>query len=276
MPSKWIIRPRRTSTFRPIDPDALSWQADVIANGGTVSYERLLIVDQFTYSEKISGAWASTDDYWLLWGENAIQARTSLKQRRLAVAFFSPVFVANRGYTFNGTANYLATGFIPNAHAVAMSANNARIAVYERANVAGTGVSAGAQSSTGRQLFVQGRGNVASQATLRANVSSTTFALPSDTSLGFTSTARDDATASAVVAYRDGAALTRLVDPVNYGATLPLVDIYIGALNNAGTAASFRPTDIGLVAVGAKLFAEQEMAQRNAVHAMATTLGANV
>ena len=256
------------------DPDAKAWRNSVVANGGTVSGPRLAIVSRFIRAEKASGAWALTDDYWGLWGESAPQALTSLKQRRLAVATNTPTFAADRDYTFDGATNYLDTGFIAASHAVAMTATSARIAVYERTNVNANTYAAGAISASNRNLRIRPR--VSGNALGEANATSGTFTLPASDSRGLTAVSRNGADATTCLAYKNGAAMTRTVDPSAFGASLPLVGIFIGGSNSGGVLTTPRACAVGLVATGAALSAAQELAQYNAVQAWATAVGAQV
>lgn len=253
------------------DLDALLWRNAVVANGGTVSAGRLDIVSAFIVTEKASGCWALTDDYWGFWAENEIQALTSLKQRRLATAVNSPTFTADRGYAFNGTTQYLDTGFIPSTHAVAMTGTNLRIGVYERTNVGANGVAAGAYNSVTQSVMLTPRisGNIT-----RARLNSSdgeTGATITD-SRGLKAAQRNG---TAYAAYNNGSPLA-LSTPSSTGSNLPTVDIYIGAYNNAGSAAGFRAVSTGFAVVGGPLSDAQELAQYNAVQAWATAVGAQV
>jgi hypothetical protein len=256
------------------DPDLAAWVAAVVANGGTVSAGRAAIAGQLISTEKASGAWSLTDDCWLLCAENATQALTSLKQRRLATVTAAPTFAADAGYTFNGTTNYIDTGFIPSTHAVAQTDSNARIAVYERANLSSTGYAAGARSTTNRRLTINPRGG-SDNMLGEANGQTATFGGAVSDSRGLISTARNGAAATDQVAYRNGVALTRTIDSGALS-TRAVNSIFIGAFNNTGTAASFRAAQIGFVAVGATLSGALELSQYNAVQAWATAIGANV
>lgn len=259
---------------RAFDIDVLAWESAVIGNGGTVSLDRRVIVDQFVFSEKASGAWALTDDYWALWGENPAQSLTSLKQRRLAVAVNSPALTANRDYSFDGLTNYIDTGFVPGSHAVALAANNARIAVYERTDVSAGTSAVGTNSGSGRQLRIQPRNDRSGLG--YSNNSIGTFTLPVADSRGYFAAARGGAAATDACAYKNGVMLTRRIDPTSVGASLPIHSLHIGAFNNAGIASSLRASGVGLACIGASLPAAQELAQYSAVQAFATAVGAQV
>ena len=272
MPVTFLNRVRSGGAARAFDADVLSWEAAVIANGGTVSLARRIIVDQFVFSEKASNAWSLTDDYFGLWAENAAQALTSLKQRRLAPAVNSPTFTADRGYAFDGATNYINTGFVPSTHAVAQTDSNARIAVYERADLLSIGYAAGVRSTANRRLTINPRGG-SDNMLVEANGQAATFGGAVADSRGLISTARNGAAATDQVAYRNGVALTRTIDSGALS-TRAVDSVYIGAFNSVGTAASFRAAQIGFVVVGATLSGAQELAQSTAVQAWATAVGA--
>lgn len=254
------------------DFDVIAYRASVQGNGATVSDARMAIIDTFVAAEKASGAWALTDDYWGLWAESEAQALTSLKQRRLASAVAAPTFTANAGYALNGTAQYLNTGFIPSTHGVNCTGTNQRIGVYERANVSSSGVSAGIADAAARCLFINNRNGA--NGTARLNALGVDIALASADSRGLKAVSRAGG-GTAVKLFDRGVKMTDGT-AITPGSAAPTRAVYIGALNNAGTAASFRAASIGFVVVGGPLSDAQELAQYNAVQAWATAVGANV
>ena len=260
--------------FRPFDSDVLLWQADVIANGGSVSLARLIIVDQFVYSEKTSGAWALTDDYWGLWGENAPQALTSLKQRRLATAVNSPTFTADRDYATDGISNYVNLNFTPSTNAIVMTTNSVHVEIYERTNVTGSNSALGAASSGSRAINLAPR--VAGNAIGGGNNSDGTFTLPAATSIGLTQLGRSGALTTDAYGAKNGVDMVRTVTPSAVGATLPAQKIIVGAFNSSGTPIGFRASSYGFVSVGAALNGAQRLARYNNVQAWATSVGAQV
>ena len=257
---------------RGFDADVLLWKVAVEANGGSVSLARLIIVDQFVFSEKASGTWALTDDYWGFWAENAIQALTSLKQLRLATAVNAPTFTADRGYVFDGTTNYLDTGFIPSTHAVAMTGTDMRAGAYERANLNTSTYALGTLDNANQNLRIIPRDT---SDRMSANINSASVILASSItdSRGFIAASR---TAAAVFeAWLNGVS-TGTGTPGTTGTALPTRSIFIGANNNAGTPTTFRAASMGFVAVGSSLSAAQELAQYNAIQAWATAVEAQV
>lgn len=264
--------------LRAFDVDVLAWSAAVVGNGGAVSLARLIIADQFVYSEKASGAWALTDDYWPLWGESAIQGLTSLKQRRLAIAVNSPTFVTDRHYLFDGVSNYIDTGFIPFTHGIQMTPNSNRLAIYECTNVSASAYAAGCLNGTaGRR--VRSRTRSGGSAIIENNSTfGATYTLPVADSRGYTAGSRFSATATDTSAYKNGVLMARTVDAATVGVTLPTVSVYIGGFNNdgAGLGGTPKAASIGFLCLGGALSAGQELAQYNAVQAWATSIGAQV
>lgn len=258
-----------------VPPAVALWATEVVANGGSVSTARLAIASTFVVAEEASGAWNLTDDYMPLWGENAPQALTSLKQRRLATAVNSPTFTADRGYVFNGSTSYLNTGFIPATHAVAMTATSVHFEVYERTNVnSGTAYAGGVLNSSSRGISIRPRSS--NNSLILANSAAATFTLPSATSVGLTQGGRNGLLVTDAYGAKNGVDMTRTVNPASLGASLPVNSIFLGAYDNAGTAAGFRAASIGFSSVGAALSQAQRLARYNAVQAWATAVGAQV
>lgn len=254
------------------DSDVAAWASAVVANGGTVSPERAAIVAQFIGAEKDSGAWALTDDYLGLWAESATQALTSLKQRRLATVTGSPTFSANRHYAFNGSTNYLDTGFIPDTHAVVMGADSVHLEAYDRQN-ANSGTTAGSSSTSARTVRLISR-NSSNNCQGYGNSDVATFTLPAATAVGLTQVGRSGNAVTDAYGSRNGVAMTRTGDPTALGASLPSHSIYIGGFNNAGSYANGRQCWIGFAAWGAALTEAQRLARYNNVSAWGTAVGA--
>lgn len=257
-----------------VEGETAAYAAAVVANGGTVSDARVAILNTFIRTEKASGAWALTDDYWGLWAEGEAQALTSLKQRRLATAVASPTFTADRGYAFNGTTQYVDTGFIPLTHAVAMGTNSVHIEAYERTNVTANTTAAGAATNGTISLQVRPRSGTTSSGFANAQI--TTFSLPSADSRGLTQIGRAGSAVGDVYGAKNGVDLSVSVVSGGVGASLPGFALYIGGNNVAGTLTTPRACSVGFVSCGAALTEAQRLARYNAVQAWATSVGANV
>lgn len=246
------------------DLSTLEWKNAVVANGGSVSDARLLIVSNFVNAEKQAGTWALTDDYYLLWGENSVQARTSLKRRMLAVEVNSPSFQASRGYTGDGLSSYINTGYVASTMAVAMTDGNGRMSAYVLTDVNTPSVLGAA---AGFRLNPKGATN-----TPGAAVMATLFAFPDvlPTSVGYISAQRSGTTTMS--GHKNGVALTDTV--VTGGTTMPSTSMFLLARNNSGAPANFYTGQTGFVSWGAPMTLGQNQAQYANVLAMAQSIGA--
>lgn len=263
-----------SGSLRAFDADVLSWKSAVEGNGGSVSLDRLVIADKFVFDEKASGAWAITDDYHVLWGENAPQALTSLKRRALAVAYNSPTFTVDRGYAFDGATSYIDTTFVPSTHAVAMTATSVHMDVYERAEFNSNTYAGGVANASNRALNLRPR--LAGNCYVAANSLAGTFTLPTASSLGLMQGGRNGSLVTDVYGAKNGVDMVRTVDPSGVGATLPVNSLFIGAYSNVGVATGFRASSEGFMAYGAALSGSQRLSRYNNVQAWATSVGAQV
>ena len=274
MPIAFLNRARGGGS-RAFDVDVLSWRAAVVANGGSVSLARLIVVDQFVFAEKAAGNWALTDDYWVFWAENAIQALTSLKQRRLASAVNSPVFTPDRDYTFDAATNYVDTGFIPSTHAVAMTGNDHRLGVYERVNLDQSANAVGSSNTATRRMSLNPRSGAALNATLNNSGTSIVFTLSSPDSRGLKAVSRAGGGLT-VKGYDRGVPLLPDLTMSSVGTSLPSYPVFVGCIQSGSGPSSFRGASIGFVVIGAPLSDAQEAAQSGNVQAWATSVGAQV
>ncbi len=258
------------------DADEAAWAAAVVANGGTVSDARRALVRTLVQAWKAAGTWPLIDDCWLLVAENALQARTSLKQRRLSVEVAVPMFTIDRGYTFNGTTQYIDTGFIPSTHKVAMTGTNMHVAVYERTNLASNNVAAGCLNFSTQNLAVTPRNATgALSVSLNSQANGPGGDVLAD-SRGLSVGSRNGTLAADVLGYKNGVAVAPFA-PGTLASALPTVKVFIGAIcNNSSVAASFRAATEGFVSVGAAIPVGQQPAFYNALQTFMAAVGANV
>lgn len=265
------IARRLASLIGSADPDVRLWSIAVGANGGWVSPARLAIVTAFVAAEKASGAWALTDDYWGLWGENEAQALTSLKQRRLATKVNTPTFTADRGYAFDGSSQYLRLGFIPSTHGINFTGTSQRLAVYERTNVSSSGFAIGSYVSSTRNNILNPRtGANAYFADL--NSQDTTSGTSTD-SRGLTSAYR---TTGPTWGIRKNGIAANTFSPASNGTTASNLELYLGCYNSGGSPIGYRASSIGFAVIGGPLSDDLEAAQYANIQAWATAIGANV
>lgn len=116
------------------DPATTAWVNGVVTAGGTVSATQEGYVDTLIKYLKAHSAWSSggLDACWLYASENAQQAMVDIVGLTSHTLHGSPTFTANRGYTGDGSAAYIDTGFNPTSRGVNYTANNACFGFYLR------------------------------------------------------------------------------------------------------------------------------------------------
>lgn len=259
------------------DADVVTWAAQVETNGGAAPSGGFKAqLSAFIAALKASTLYTLIDDMWPLVPEDATAALTSFKQLRLATAVGNPTFTPLRGYAFNGTTQYIDTGFIPNTHKVAMTGTNQHIAVYERTNVGATNVAAAGcvLNSTVNMLMNPRTASNFMSAQLSNSVSGSGDAVTD--SRGLSVGSRNGALVTDILAYKNGLAVLP-VPVAAVGSTLPTVKLFIGARSDASNVATgFRAATLGFVSVGAAIAAGSQPAFYTAVQDFMTSVGANV
>lgn len=216
--------------------------------------------------------WPKIDYLLIMAGHDAQAVRVDWKHQRIAIVHGAPVFTTDRDYTFNGSSDYLDTTFVPNSHAVALTAISQGIAVYERTNLASAGYTAGTFQSTTRNMALIPRSATDTRFGYLSNSSASSAQAGATDSRGMTAFSRS----GAVFSYYQNGLLTGTVAPTggpNLTSTYP---VFIGALNNAGVAANFRATHASVIALTASLNATEELAFFQATEAYLDGVGAGV
>lgn len=258
----------------PVPSQATSWFDQVVTNGGTVSSLQRVRVSLLISSLVASGAWALLDDAWLLAAESSIQALTSLKQLRLGTAVAAPPYVAGRGYTLDGLTQYVNTGFVLSTSIVSATPSNIRFAQYIL-NDPNSALAAGTvTASANRRLLMVPRDPSTGRLIGSANSMSGTWTLPSATPTGFSVVGRNGAAVTDAYAYKNGTALVRVSAPSAVGATLPGLNLLIGATNSTGSVViDFNTYQTAWSSIGATLSAAQESAVYQAIKAYLVSWG---
>lgn len=248
------------------------WFNAATANGGSPSTTRRDLNIGLIQSYQQDGSWFLMDDLWMLVAEDQPSALTSWKTRTLATVVNAPTFTIDRGYTFNGTTQYILTNL-----AVQKSAWNAaipafRMAVYERTNQISTGASAG-HSSGNNTKMIKPR-NTSTALLAFAESGQGTYTISAE-SRGYWVVSRA-AGSTSLPAYYAGSLIS--TQTVTAGTTIDSTASFaIGARNDAGTINTFRSATEGLLEWGAQAFSSgQEGTHYTALQAYMTTLGANV
>ncbi len=252
----------------------LRWSAAVVVNGGTVSRARQVLVTAYIKSLMASGAWPLIDDIYMLVAEDEPSALTSWKQTVLGVTAASPTFTADRGYAFDGVAQYIDTNWNVSTRAKAMSAGHVRVSNYERTNVSAATYAVGVSIGANRIIGTRPRSTSTSLAGFAGSaIASFTIAANSQ---GLSVVSGNGGLGSQTIsAWKNGVALTDATG-ITIGTTLPTVNFFINALNTSGTAGSFRASTQGYVDFGSPLSTTQEAAVYAALQVFLTAVGANV
>lgn len=224
------------------------------------------LIDRLITAEKASGGWDNDDGYYILAAHDAQAARLNWKQDAFNLtAVDAPTFLANRGFTGNGTSSYHTTDFNPTTAVGAnYLQNDAHMAVWCGTNVNSTGIDIGATNS---RIISRN----ATAASLRVNSGTTnTPTLPVSTSIGWFCWSR--AAAGTYRWVKDASAPAEIVQ--NSGALLD-IPFFVGALAGAGPVASnFSTRRIQAASFGGALSDAQMAARRAALLAYMTHVGA--
>lgn len=251
----------------PMDPDAAAYfGATGISNPADQAPYLALFAGL-----KADGLWSLIDMLYVYAAPTTLAALTDLRvPSRTGAAVASPTFTAWRGYTFNGTTQYVTTGFKPANDGVAMTGTSFGLGVYERTDVGATTRAAGAQTTSTRNMIVTPRsgGGMISGALNSGQTGLGTYA----SSLGLTWVETDGADGRAV---RNGTPGTpaALSSPGNL---LTDREIWVGGYNNAGVLTQPRAAQEALCVAGAKMDNTQAAALYTRVQAFMTAVGANV
>src|SRR5215204_6883067 len=118
------------------EAETTAWAAAVVTAGGTVSAPRKTLINTMIAGLKTDGVWALLDRLWVLAAENSQSALIDLKGLDTGVPSVGsgavmPVFVADRGYTFNAQ-NHIDTTWVPSTDGVNFTQDSACMFIYDR------------------------------------------------------------------------------------------------------------------------------------------------
>ncbi len=259
-----------------LDPDAARWIAAV--GPANVSQPRGFLISDTIRELKAAGVWADLDYLLVMTAENTASALVDWRARKTSAPQTTvvtlPTFTTDRGYAFDGSTNYLSTGFTPSTDSVAATGTSFMLGVYERTNVASSTASIGAANGTNQaaRLIPRTAGNVI--ATL-LNAASVQPATSVSNSTGLTVTTTDGVNANG---YKNGS-LTALspLALTTPGTDLTTYELYISAHNSSGTALNFRAATLGYAMFGRNGWTAVQHSQfYNIMQRYMTRLGANV
>lgn len=230
-----------TSEVSPYDPDAIAY-FDAVPT--PFSDARKEIINNLVLQLKSDGNWDKIDRLWLLANEAADQGLTSLVNplSDLVVVQGAPAFVTDRGYTGNGTTEYLDTKYNPTTDAVNFVLDSWSFGNYSRTNRNASDVDIG--NSTPYTLIQPRTGG---SLTVYPATSGGSIAAAVADSLGMFIAIRTGA--SAVAAYRND---TQIVTGSNSSTSLANQDFFIMGYSNSGalTTPSIRQQAFAFTASG--------------------------
>lgn len=215
---------------------------------------------------RAAGLLGVLDGLWVMATGQAQWAQQNLIQNSFNLTpVNAPAFTVNQGYASNGTSSYLGTGFVPSTAGGHFALNSASLGVWTLDTVASSGVPIGARttSSTNQSMLVPGT----SSGQFRVN-QNTTSALTSS-AIGFIAGARS--ASNLVTGYNAGASIGTVAD---VSTALTTLEIYLGALNNAGTASNFAAVRLAVGFLGDGLTATAEGMFYSALRNFLTSVGA--
>ncbi len=220
-----------------------------------------------------AGVWTKLDALYLLAAADAATALTNLRQASYGLtAVNSPTFEADRGYTGNGTTQYLSTGFNPSTAGGQWVQNSATSGVWKR-----THSTSAVAALTGAPMFYGGPGNphclfYRDQAGgwLGASLNASGAGAPSGPATGDTGLIAMSRTSSTAVAGYINGSVELSAGHTSTGlpnGTLTMLGIVVNA-----TELSQHQISAGVI--GAGLDAAEHAALYNAVHSYLQAVGA--
>jgi hypothetical protein len=107
-------------------PEALAWEADIIANGGTIAPDVLQCIDEnFIIPNVAGGNWTKFDRLHLwLTNSNSIAARTSMEGNNHFASFVNAVVFDDAGIKSDGISAYVDLNFNPNTQGANYTLNS--------------------------------------------------------------------------------------------------------------------------------------------------------
>lgn len=112
------------------DPAATAFFAAVVAAGGTVSAGRRTLYNNLFAGLRSDGNLSKIYRLQIYAAENTQSALMDLIALTNATPVLTPAFTADRGYTLNGSTNYIDTNYVPNASSPVTTQNSAFLACH--------------------------------------------------------------------------------------------------------------------------------------------------
>jgi len=212
------------------------------------------------------GTWALMDVFYVFATDTAADAELNLVSTSYGLTQTGTVtFTANQGFTGDGVAGYLNTGWTPSTNGVHYTQNSASLGACSFTSALGSGYFLGAHGGTGYALIGESTG--ASQS-FAINMSGTN-AFTSATSLGSDIVTRTGA--SAIAVYVNGSSV---FTGTTASVAAPSSPLYILAGDNSGAASNFYAGQLGYAFAGAGLTSTQASNVYSRLHTFLSAVGA--
>lgn len=227
--------------------------------------------DTFVGALKSASLWTPIDVLWWLGGPDAQASRINAKNPgSLTLAQVGTVtHTAYRGFAGNGTDGYHTTGYNPSTFGGQWALNSAHMAVYSRTSALVAACEMGCRvsgSDNQAVLFLRSAGDLAS---FRLNQDGAGTSVASTDGSGLFVARRSASNATAL--FRNGSSLG--TDNVVTD-TIPNLGMFIGAMNQNGSATLFSTRELLFACAGASLTNQNITDLNTAVAAFATSIGA--
>lgn len=213
-----------------------------------------------------AGVWTLIDIFYIIAAADSQAARINWKTPgtyTLSIGAGSPTFAADRGYTGDGTASYLSTGFDPSVNGVNYVLNTAFIGAWARAQQAASTNLVGRLGAT-QAMGINAR-SVTNNCAVQLNGAATTLSVAMSTAIGFTVAERSSSSARAI--YKNGLSVATDAQAASGPTTSAII-----LLANNGT--SFSTNEIAAFAAGGSLGAAGQLALYTALARYMAFVGA--
>jgi hypothetical protein len=222
------------------DADAQAYINRVYTAGGTLTNTEATAVNQLTIDMKASNVWTSMKAVYPMIGSSAASCAQNLKSSSFTGTFTSGWTFASTGVTGNGTSAYMNTNY--NQTTAGDSLNSAHLSFYSRTNVNTAQVEIGIQNPINTYNLLELRTAGITYFPINTIILST---YTDANSLGFYVGNRQAATDLDL--WKNG---TKVINGTTISSVLPNANIYIGAMNNLGSAANFSTKQCAFSSIG--------------------------
>lgn len=251
------------------DPDAQAFFDRVTTAGGTLTTTEKNATNQLVLDMKSAGIWTAMRAVYPMVGASAAACAQNLKSSSFTGTFTSGWTFASTGVTGNGTSAYFNTAFNPNTQ---LTINSVHMSYYSRTQLAVT-INQPMRVTDGTNDMQLSPNVNFSTFSFRVTAGGTSAATATNTDCrGFFIGSR---TASNLIkGYKNNTTLA--TDTTSGTNTLPNFNLYLGAANNAGSAANYSILENSFASIGDGLTDTQASNLYTAVQAFQTTLARQI